>query len=92
LDLIQQELYLKIKQAWTPPTGLTAASGLETHITVRVNRRGDLAGVTLDRRSGNPGMDESVLTAARSVRAVRALPGDYLKPDVEFKFIMRISD
>ncbi|MCX6909746.1 MAG: energy transducer TonB [Verrucomicrobia bacterium] len=59
-------------RAWTQP------SQLQGHLTcvvfIRIQRDGTLSGVWFDQRSGNPVMDESVLSAVNSVRRIQPLP------------------
>ncbi|MCX6897938.1 MAG: TonB family protein [Verrucomicrobia bacterium] len=68
--------YLLIKdamdRAWTQPSQLQGR--LNCVVFIRIQRDGTISYVWFDQRSGNPVMDESVLSAVKSVRRIRPLP------------------
>ncbi|MBI5687971.1 MAG: TonB family protein [Verrucomicrobia bacterium] len=68
--------YLLIKdamdRAWTQPSQLQGR--LNCVVFIRIQRDGTISYVWFDQRSGNPVMDESVLSAVNSVRRIRPLP------------------
>jgi len=68
--------YLLIKdamdRAWTQPSQLQGH--LNCVVFIRIQRDGTISYVWFDQRSGNPVMDESVLSAVNSVRRIRPLP------------------
>ncbi len=83
--------YMMIKEAmdhaWQQP------SQLQGHLTcvvfVRIQRDGTISNVWFDRKSGNPVMDESVVSAVNSIGRIRPLPpglgGAYADIPVEFE-------
>jgi TonB family protein len=85
--------YLLIKdamnRAWMQP------SQLQGHLTcvvfIRIQRDGGITNVWFDRRSGNPVMDDSVVSAVNSVGHIRPLPpglgNAYVDIPVEFELI-----
>ncbi|MBI5822382.1 MAG: cell envelope integrity protein TolA [Verrucomicrobia bacterium] len=68
--------YLLIKEAmdraWTQPSQLQGQ--LNCVVFIRIQRDGTISQVWLDQRSGNSEMDESVLSAVKSVRQIQPLP------------------
>lgn len=83
--------YMLIKdamdRAWQQP------SQLQGHLTcvvfIRIQRDGSITNVWFDRRSGNPVMDDSVVSAVNSIGRIRPLPpglgGAYADIPVEFE-------
>ena len=73
--------------AWTQP------SQLQGHLTcvvfIRIQRDGTITNVWFDRKSGNPVMDDTVVSAVNSVGRIRPLPpglgGGYADIPVEFE-------
>jgi TonB family protein len=68
--------YLLIKdamdRAWTQPSQLQGH--LSCVVFIRIQRDGTISYVWFDQKSGNPVMDDSVLSAVNSVRRIRPLP------------------
>lgn len=60
---------------WTQPTSIVRAdTEFVSTVQITIDRDGRITDVTLARASGNVVMDESVMTAARSVTQIDPLP------------------
>ncbi|MDD5349599.1 MAG: energy transducer TonB, partial [Chthoniobacteraceae bacterium] len=74
---------------WDQPLSLLQ-NDYATLITIKIDRNGRILNVSLAQSSGNPTMDESVMTAAKRVTQVEPLPkglgdaGGY-EVNIEFK-------
>jgi periplasmic protein TonB len=88
--LVRQIMY----DAWLQPGSLSAAAGLITEVTIRVQPDGTVTEKNMVRSSGNSLMDESVMKAVESVKKIRPLPpelGDSFK-DITIQFELTGSD
>ncbi|MDD2707673.1 MAG: TonB family protein [Verrucomicrobiae bacterium] len=66
-------VFKAMDDAWRAPSGVS--EGLATTLILKIERSGRIAKVSLASSSGNPTLDESALTAARSVEKLQPLPG-----------------
>jgi protein TonB len=69
-ELVKQRMY----QAWTQPGELSGAAGLQTEVSIRVERDGAIIRREMVRSSGNATMDDSVMKAVQSVSRLKPLP------------------
>ena len=76
-------------KAWTQPSQLQGR--LSCVVFIRIQRDGTITNVWFDRQSGNPVMDDSVLSAVHSVNRIRPLPpglgNAYVDIPVSFELI-----
>ncbi len=72
---------------WQQPAQLASLLGLSAAVRITVAPDGSITGRTKTRGSGNALMDDSVMKAVNSVKALRALPAGYQRPvDIEITF------
>jgi TonB family protein len=72
---------------WQQPSELKSLPGLHTEVTITVAPDGRITGRTKTRGSGNELMDDSVMKAVNSIKALRALPAGHRKPvDIAITF------
>jgi TonB family protein len=72
---------------WQQPSQLKSLPGLSTDVQITVAPDGRITGRTKTRGSGNELMDDSVMQAVNSIKALRALPAGHRKPvDITITF------
>jgi len=76
---------------WQQPGQLKNLPGLQTEVEITVAPDGRITSRRKLRGSGNQLMDDSVMKAVRSLKALRALPTGYRKP-VDISIIFEIGD
>jgi len=76
---------------WQQPGQLKNLPGLQTEVEITVAPDGRITARRKLRGSGNQLMDDSVMKAVRSLKALRALPAGYRKP-VDITIIFEIGD
>jgi TonB family protein len=65
---------------WQQPSQLKSLPGLSTEVQITVAPDGRITARSKIRGSGNELMDDSVMKAVNSIKALRALPAGYRKP------------
>lgn len=84
ISLLQE----RFTSRWLQPAGLE--DGLSTIVKIRIEKDGHVSSAELAKSSGNAIMDESVMTAAHSVKQIAPLPSSvedgFLVVPIEFKF------
>lgn len=82
------EIWTKIKKAWTLPFGLSGSKNLEIIVIVKIRRDGRIVDMEVEKRSGNRIYDESALRTIRSVDPFPPFPSslksDYLEIGLRF--------
>lgn len=76
---------------WQQPSQLKNLPGLSTAVAITVAPDGRITARTKTRGSGNDLMDDSVMKAVNSVKALRALPAGYRQP-VDITITFELSD
>ena len=72
---------------WQQPAQLKSLPGLSTDVRITVAPDGRITSRAQTRSSGNGLMDDSVMQAVNSVKALKALPAGFRKPvDIEITF------
>jgi len=72
---------------WQQPAQLKNLPGLQTEVEITVSPDGRITSRRKIRGSGNALMDDSVMKAVRSLKALRALPAGYKRPvDITITF------
>lgn len=77
--------------AWQQPAQLASLPGLSTDVRITVAPNGSILSRVKTRSSGNALMDDSVMKAVQSVKALRALPAGYRQP-VEIDITFELGD
>ncbi len=78
-------IWTRIKGLWTIPQGLVSQKHIEAVVNVRIMRDGTIAGVDLEKSSGNRYYDDSVLRAVRKANPLPPPPGDSLEVGINFR-------
>lgn len=76
---------------WQQPAQLKNLPGLRTEVSITVAPDGRITARSKTRSSGNDLMDDSVMAAVQSVKALRALPAGQRKP-VDIAILFEITD
>lgn len=77
----------RLYAAWQQPESLKNLPGLVTSVQITIQQDGRVGNGKILKSSGNAAMDESVLKAVRTVKAMRALPTGVKGPvDLEIEF------
>ena len=72
---------------WQQPSALSSLPGLSADVLITVTPDGRITGRSLSRSSGNGLMDDSVMKAVNSVKALRQLPAGHKRPvDISITF------
>ena len=72
---------------WQQPSQLSSLPGLSADVRISVAPDGIISSRTMTRSSGNGLMDDSVMKAVNSVKALRQLPAGYKRPvDITITF------
>lgn len=78
----------KIKKAWILPAMVSREEDLETVVSIKVKRNGDIVGISYEEKSKNHHFDESVLRAIKKANPLPPIPreyrGDILEVGVRF--------
>jgi len=85
MSMYYGRIYKILDAAWVKPPGV---AGLSTEISIRIAKNGAIIQQKLVGGSGSQAMDESVMSAVRSVATFPRLPDSISKPyiDVTIKF------
>ena len=78
----------RLYAAWQQPESLKNLPGLVTSVQITIQQDGRVGNGKIIQSSGNATMDDSVLKAVRTVKAMRALPTGVKGPvtlDIEFE-------
>jgi TonB family protein len=76
---------------WQQPSTLKNLPGLSTTVSITVEPDGRISHRIKTRGSGNDTMDDSVMKAVNSLKALRALPAGYRKA-VDIEIVFEISN
>ena len=76
---------------WQQPAQLKSLPGLSAEVRLTVAPDGRISDRAKIRGSGNELMDDSVMKAVNSVKALRALPAGHKKP-VDIHVVFEIGD
>ena len=78
----------RMYDVWQLPSQLANLPGLSTVVTITVAPDGRITGRTQTRGSGNALMDDSVMKAINSIKALKSLPAGHRRPvDIEITFV-----
>ena len=87
LGAYYNHVHERMYAVWQQPSQLKNLPGLQTVVTISVEPDGRITGRRKIRSSGNDLMDESVMKAVNSVKALRALPvGHRRAVDIDITF------
>jgi TonB family protein len=87
LGAYYNHVHERMYAVWQQPSQLKSLPGLSTDVRITVAPDGRITGRTKTRGSGNDLMDDSVMKAVNTIKALRALPAGYRKPvDIEITF------
>lgn len=87
LGAYYNHVHERLYAVWQQPSQLKSLPGLSTEVRVTVAPDGRITDRTKTRGSGNELMDDSVMKAVHSVKALRALPVGYKRPvDIDITF------
>ena len=81
----------RMKDVWQPPPQLANLPGLSTDVSITVAPDGRITARSKTRSSGNELMDDSVMKAVNSIKALRQLPAGCRRP-VDISITFEISD
>ena len=78
-------------RVWNQPTSLSAVSGISAEVLIRVQRDGTILSREMVRSSGNALMDESVMTAVRSVSKLKSLPSQFSGSTKDIRILFELT-
>lgn len=82
---IKADLYAKIRNNWHPPLGAEASlKSKSVEIRLTLDSNGQISQVKLMTSSGHKGMDQSVLTAVKTLREKITAPPETMDFIIEF--------
>ena len=91
LGAYYNHVHERMYAVWQQPGQLKNLPGLRTEVTITVAPDGRITARTKTRGSGNDLMDDSVMKAVNSVKALRALPVGY-RQSVDITITFELSD
>jgi TonB family protein len=91
LGAYYNHVHERMYAVWQQPSQLKDLPGLRTEVNITVAPDGRITDRRKLRGSGNDLMDDSVMAAVNSIKALRALPAGYRKP-VDITITFEISD
>ena len=91
LGAYYNHVHERMYAVWQQPTALKNLPGLSADVRITVAPDGRITGRSMTRRSGNDLMDDSVMQAVNSVKALRQLPAGHRRP-VDILVTFEISD
>lgn len=80
LGAYYNHVHERMYAVWQQPSQLKSLPGLSTEVRITVAPDGRITGRTKTRGSGNELMDESVMKAVHSLKALKALPVGFKRP------------
>ena len=91
LGAYYNHVHERMYAVWQQPEQLKSLPGLSTEVRITVAPDGRISDRAKIRGSGNELMDDSVMKAVNSVKALRALPAGHRKP-VDIHVVFEIGD
>ncbi len=91
LGAYYNHVHERMHAAWQQPSQLKNLPGLRTEVAITVEPGGRISARRKTRSSGNDLMDDSVMKAVHSLKALRALPAGYRDP-VEITVTFELTD
>jgi TonB family protein len=91
LGAYYNHVHERMYAVWQQPSQLKSLPGLSTEVRITVAPDGRITDRSKIRGSGNDLMDDSVMKAVNSIKALRALPAGHRKP-VDIAITFEISD
>ena len=91
LGAYYNHVHERMYAVWQQPSQLKDLPGLRTEVSITVAPDGRITRRIKTRGSGNPLLDDSVMAAVNSIKALRALPAGYRKP-VDIGILFEITD
>ncbi len=84
-------VYERMYAVWQQPDSLKNLPGLSTTVVITIEPDGRISKRNQTRRSGNTTMDDSVMRAVNSIKALRALPAGH-RQAVEVEIVFELSN
>ena len=91
LGAYSNHVHERMYAVWQQPSQLKSLPGLSTDVRITVAPDGRITGRAKTRGSGNDLMDDSVMKAVNSIKALRQLPAGCRRP-VDISITFEISD